>query len=1168
MSQRFSCICYVIGIACLVFGCPQGHDMGQPRGAGPTEVRAGADATPQLVLEAGGHQAIIRTLLFTADGRELVSVSDDKTIRVWDVSSDGRQATLARTLRGQIEEGRTGMLAAAALSPPDATGQQHWLAVGGFLAGSPAERAAVRLHDYASGAVQALLSGHTDDVLALAFAPGGRWLASAGKDQTIRLWDLAALHGAQLARPPLVLTGHTDHIYALAWSATGDRLAAGSNDHTVSLWDTTQLDQGTVSRLARRRGHSDQVRSVAFHPDGTLLASGGLDQTIRLWRARDGRAQGVFATVPHNVSALTFAPTGQWLLTGNYFPPRPSGQITLFAYPSGQVQHTFSGHDNLVIATAFHPSGHWVASGGGDDKAILFWEVPTGQILARLASQGKTITAVGFSPDGLMLSWGHTVRFISENDRGPLEHQFDLRRLVRVPGGLAPSVARRAQPQVGQVALTTEEGGPSHDAFRLHVDRGRSRPRTIERGSTTGYRHSAYTLTPDGQSILSGGLNGVLTLYRLDGTPRAALVGHRGEILAVAVSDDGRWALSGGNDQILALWSLAELSAEGQTTLRPTMMLFPASDGAWVAWTPEGYFAASNNGQGARLVGYSVNQGVAALAQYVSVEQLYERFYRPDLLVAKLHGEPAPPGAKPGELPEITTVLPSSMPPDVAVLTPATDLTMTEHEAEVQIRLTDQGGGIGQVVWAVDGVTVAVTPARSPQAVRGQAVTQMHRLALTPGPNRVTVIAYDQHNVASSIPATRTIQVVPPPPALPSPAPAAPARPPLVTIVAPAADTPVTQAQLDLQVALSEQGGGIGHVIWTLNGATIATNTTGEQPVDTGAGPRGGRTPTADAAASGQLLLTKSLVLTPGSNTITVIAYTRDNAVASPPAVRTVAFTPAPGVSPAPLPVPTTPRLASPPALSLLIIGINRYRDKALELRYAVPDGQAFATTLRQVAAPLVREVVVTTLFDEQVTVAELDATIARVATSLRPEDIFVLYMAGHGMTIDGRYYFLPQDFRYTNQEAVRQGAVTQDHLQQWLVAIPARKSLVLIDTCESGSFSQSLAVMRGMAEKTAIDKLSRVTGRATIVAATENQPALEGYQGHGVFTYAVLQGLRVADTEFGNHDGITSLFELAAFVNARVPEITTQAFAFEQIPQVHMQGTDFPIGVVQAVNP
>ena len=70
-----------------------------------TEVHA-ADTSPRLVLEAGGHCAVICELLFTADGNELVSVSDDKTIRVWSVSPDGKQAALRRSIRVPIEDGR------------------------------------------------------------------------------------------------------------------------------------------------------------------------------------------------------------------------------------------------------------------------------------------------------------------------------------------------------------------------------------------------------------------------------------------------------------------------------------------------------------------------------------------------------------------------------------------------------------------------------------------------------------------------------------------------------------------------------------------------------------------------------------------------------------------------------------------------------------------------------------------------------------------------------------------------------------------------------------------------------------------------------------------------------------------------------------------------------
>jgi uncharacterized caspase-like protein len=208
----------------------------------------------------------------------------------------------------------------------------------------------------------------------------------------------------------------------------------------------------------------------------------------------------------------------------------------------------------------------------------------------------------------------------------------------------------------------------------------------------------------------------------------------------------------------------------------------------------------------------------------------------------------------------------------------------------------------------------------------------------------------------------------------------------------------------------------------------------------------------------------------------------------------------------------------------------------------------------------------VTPLFDDQATLKGLESAFRDAKATVAAQDVFMLYLAGHGVTLDGRYYFLPQDFRYYNDDALRSNAINQEHLQRWLADVPARKSLVLIDTCESGSFSQSLAAVRGMAEKTAIAKLTRATGRATIVASTDEQPAAEGYQGHGVFTYVLLQALRHADAEFGNRDGYTGLFELAAYVNDQVPSITMEAFNFEQIPQVHMVGTDFPIGVVKEI--
>ena len=191
---------------------------------------------------------------------------------------------------------------------------------------------------------------------------------------------------------------------------------------------------------------------------------------------------------------------------------------------------------------------------------------------------------------------------------------------------------------------------------------------TIERGKANGYWHSSYSLTPDGNSVLSGGQNGELQLYTLEGKTIARLIGHTGEIKAVAVSADGRWALSGSNDQTINLWNLAKIPSSDSAEIVPTITLFPTTDGEWIAWMPDGFFAAST--KGSHSIGYSINQGLGKKAKYVSVDQLYDRFYRPDLLYAKLHGDSKKLWQQKEASTDVKTVLDGGLSPMVAFTEP------------------------------------------------------------------------------------------------------------------------------------------------------------------------------------------------------------------------------------------------------------------------------------------------------------------------------------------------------------------------------------------------------------------------------------------------------------------------------------------------------------------
>jgi WD40 repeat protein len=446
----------------------------------------------------------VTSVSLSADGYFALSGDDEKTVRLWDVSS-------GRCLN--ILEGHTNCVKSVCLS------------LDGHFALSGSDDHTVKLWDLEGGNCLRTFKGHKDRVTSVCFSANRRYALAGSWNKTLKLWDIES------GRCLRTFEGHVSCVESVYLSNDGRSALSGSWDKTLKLWD---VESGRCLRTFE--GHTDIVKSVCLSADGRYALSGSNDRTLKLWDVETGRCLRTFEGHQFFVESICLSADGGYALSCS-----GDRSLRLWKVDSGRCLRTFVADKPGLSSVCLSADSRFALSGGW--QALDLWKVDldiTTPVAPFLLSRVNAVHEALSSQE------------VYEQAVTQAQRSFETGDMIQ-----AARQIRRARSQPGF----------ERDARALNIWRQlyirfphKSLNEAWNIGTFNGHSDhvTSVSVSADGRYALSGSKDQTLKFWEIpNGNCLQTLPGHQSYVSSVCMSADGRYALSGSLDHTVKLWELS-----------------------------------------------------------------------------------------------------------------------------------------------------------------------------------------------------------------------------------------------------------------------------------------------------------------------------------------------------------------------------------------------------------------------------------------------------------------------------------------------------------------------------------------------------------------------------------------------------------------------------------